>query len=371
MATREMPNKLKNLLENGANVYSISRINAIDQCLYQAYNTYILNKRGMNNVYGILGSRIHDVLEKIINGEATASDLYPALNSELEDLDMLSLNFPKDMKGNDTIRTNWIADMTHFCENFQKPEGRFSTEELVLYKLKDNRYIQGYIDLIRYNDDGTISIFDWKTSSKFNKSDLLHHGRQLIFYALAKEAEGYIVRDVAWYMMKYVEVSYMGKKRANSKAESLITKVVNRGKIVRELKENIKTDLFNLGYEEIDIEFLIDEALEKNSLDCLPKEIINKYKISPYIQNYDLTEDLKRECLEYINSRADLFEGLDTSNPDDFPPMKFTKVNSKGQEVDDTFFCSALCSHRNTCKHLLDYRNMKNLKDDNWESNLF
>lgn len=370
MTARSMPNELKKLYSEGAKVYSISRINTIDQCLYQAYNTYILKKRGMNNVYGILGSKIHEVLEGIMKGEATPNDLYPALNSELEDIDMLSLSFPKDMKGNDSIRTNWIADMTHFCENFQKPDGRFATEELVLYKLKDNRYVQGYIDLVRYNDDGTISIFDWKTSSKFSKADLLHHGRQLVLYALAKEAEGYIVRDVAWYMMKYVEVSYMGKKRANSKTESLITKVVNRGKIIQELKENIKADLFDLGYDKIDIEFLVDEALEKNSLNCLPIEIINKYKISPYIQNYSLTEELKHECLEYINSRADLFESLDPDNADNYPPLKFTKLNSKGKEVDNTFFCSVLCGHRNTCKHLIDYKNKKNIEDD-WEANLF
>lgn len=368
MAARIMPDELKKLYDEGAKIYSISRINSIDQCLYQAYNTYILNKRGMNNVYGILGSKVHEVLEAIMNGEATPKDLYPALNSELEDLDMLSLNFPKDMKGNDTIRTNWIADMTHFCEHFEKPEGKFTTEELVLYKLKDGRYIQGYVDLIRHNDDGTISIFDWKTSSKFSKSDLLHHGRQLVFYALAKEAEGYKVRDVAWYMMKYVQVSYMGKRRINAKTESLITKVINRGKIVQELKENLRADLFSLGYDEIDTEFMLDESLEKNSLNCLPKEIIDKYKISPYIQNYDLTDALKEECLEYINTRADLFESLDPDNPNDFPPLNFIKTNTKGKKVENTFFCGALCAHRNTCKHFLDYKAKKN---DDWESDLF
>ena len=108
-----------------------------------------------------------------------------------------------------------IADMKHFCETFYPPKGKFKTEELVIYHLgrtlnpskdelnKSDRYVQGYIDLIRENDDGTISIYDWKTSTKFSAADLLHHGRQLVFYALAKEAEGYTVKDVAWIFLKY------------------------------------------------------------------------------------------------------------------------------------------------------------------------
>ena len=368
MSARSMPNELKKLYDEGKNVYSISRINCIDQCLYQAYNTYVLGKRGMNNVYGVLGSKIHEVLEAIMNGESTEEELIPALNEELNDLEMLSLSFPKDMRGRDTIRINWINDMTHFCNNFRKPKGVFTTEELVLYKLNDDRYIQGYIDLIRHNDDGTISIFDWKTSSKFSKADLLHHGRQLVLYALAKEAEGYKVRDVAWYMLKYVKISYIGKKRIDSAKDSLITKVVNRGKIIEELKTKLEADLYNLGWDDIDVEILIDLAQDKNSLEDFPEEIISKYKIEPYIQNYDLTDELKRECLEYINSRADLFESLNPEDPNEFPPLNFTRINAKGKRVDDTFFCGALCSHRNTCRHFLDY---KAKGDDDWESELF
>lgn len=370
--TRKKQEELEQAYRNGAKVYSISRCNTINQCLYQAYNAYILNRRGLKNIYGILGGRIHEVLEQIVNGEAKTEELLWAMKDELNDLDMLSIAFPKDMRGNDTIKNNWIADMTHFCTHFVPPKGEFVTEEFFLYKLKPNRYVQGYIDLIKINKDGTISIYDWKTSSKFNKADLLHHGRQLVLYALAMESLGYTIKNIGWIMLKYAKIEYMGKKRANSKQDSLITKVVNRGKIVQELKGSLEVDLQNLGIDGVDAEVMLFDALESNSLDNMPKEIIDKYKITPYIENYSLTDELKQECLDYINKQADLFESLNPNNPDEFQPREFTKINSKGVEVEDTFFCQTLCSYRTECKYIREHRERKEAETEkNWEDDLF
>lgn len=320
--------------------------------MYDAYLSYILRDKGLNSIYGVLGTRIHDVLEGIINGSAATKDLLPALDEELADLDMLGVEFPKDFKGNNVIRDNWIKDMTHFCKNFIPPKGEFSTEELVIYPLNENRYVQGYIDLIKHNKDGTISIYDWKTSGKFTKDDLLHHGRQLIFYAIAKEAEGFAVKELAWIMLKYCEVSFMGKKRSNSKELSPIVKVVSRRNLISELKSYIETDLISLGYDEVDIECMLFQALEENSFDCLPKEIQERYKVKPYVCKYPLTDELRQECLQYINSTADLFEGLDPTDGNNFPHREFIELTKQGKEKIDTFFCHELCSHRNTCKHI-------------------
>ena len=37
------------------NIYSISRLNAINECMYQAFLTYKENKRGLDSIYTILG----------------------------------------------------------------------------------------------------------------------------------------------------------------------------------------------------------------------------------------------------------------------------------------------------------------------------
>ena len=304
-----------------------------------------------------MGSKIHDVLEAIINKKATEKDLTPALQAELNDLDMLGIEFP-----NENIKTSWVADMNHLCNNFIQPTGKFTTEELVIYKIDENRYVQGYLDLVQHNKDNTISIWDWKTSSQFSKEDLLHHGRQLIFYALAKEQEGEIVKTVGWIMLKYCQIDFMGKARTNSKNETLITKICNRGKIIKELQSYIESDLEKMGYDEVDIEISINEALETNSFDNLPQEIKNKYIIKPYVRKYEITDELKQETLDYINRTADIFE----SKSKDKTEWTFRKlINDKGK--DDTFFCNVLCSHRKSCPEIKKHNELKMLLQSNDE----
>ena len=91
MAKRELDPRLKALYDAGKKVYSISKINTIDECLYEAYNAYVLHDRGTNGVYGILGTKIHDKLEEIMNGKATPAELPSTLNEELSDFDMLGI----------------------------------------------------------------------------------------------------------------------------------------------------------------------------------------------------------------------------------------------------------------------------------------
>lgn len=373
MAKRQLDSRLEELYKSGKKVYSISKINTIDECLYEAYNSYVLREKGQNGIYGVLGTKIHDKLEAIMNGEATPAELPITLEEELNDLTMLGIEFPKDFKGNDTIRNNWVADMKHFCETFVPPVGTFDTEELFIHKLSEDRYVQGYIDLIRHNDDGTISIFDWKTSSEFSKDDLVHHGRQLVLYAIAKEAQGVTVRDVSWIMLKYCKVSFVGKKRSNSKELTPITKIINRGKLIAEIKNNLEYDLTAAGYDDIDIECMINKALEENSMRSLPEDIQKKYTVEPYVRTYEITDDLKKECIDYINRVADKFEALDTTDSANYPPRNFTRINGKGNEVEDTFFCHTLCNYRNSCKHIKSFDEFQKLIKDNTseDSDLF
>lgn len=373
MAKREVDPRLKKLFDEKKQVYSISKANTIEECLFEAYNTYVLHKKGVNGIYGVLGTKIHDKLQEIIEGTATEAELPDVLNQELLDLSMLGIEFPKDFKGNDTIRNNWVADMKHFCQTFKAPSGKFTTEELVIYPLSEDRYVQGYIDLIRHNPDGTISIYDWKTSTDFKAADLLHHGRQLIFYALAKEHDGFKVRDVSWIMLKYCEVTFMGKKRANSKEKSKITKVISRGKLISELRNHIEYDLTELGYDELDIEFMIKTALDNNSFDSLPEEIQKKYTVKPYVRKYDLTDELKAEAVNYLNDMADKFEALDPDDASQWPPRSFVRINGKGNESEDTFFCNNLCNFRNTCIHIKRFNEQRMLakQEKDEDANLF
>lgn len=358
MGERAQDDRLIALRNAGISPYSISKLNAIDGCLKEACYTYKLHMRnqGKQNIYGVMGGQVHDVLEKIYNNQATGDDLLPALNRELADAEMIGVDFPKDFKGGTAIRDNWVAAMRDFCENFEKLEGEFRTEELTILKISDKRYLIGYVDLIQIVDEEKkiINIYDFKTSSKFKKEDLLHHGRQLIVYGMAMEQVGYKVENLAWIMLKYVTVSYMGYAKSNSKNKTKKSKVILRGKLGKELASEVERQMIESGYGEIDIEITLDRFRETNSLDVLPYEIAKNFKVEQCIEYYDYTDERKEEALEYINSRADKFEALWNKPEKEWTPVEITQKES--------FYCNSLCSYREICPEIKKYNDLLKLE---------
>lgn len=212
IAERKQDPKLRALFEAGKHVYSFSKLSSLGNCPYETYLSYVVHRKDKKQgIWGVLGGKLHDKLEEITNGAADKKELVPLVGQELEYMDMLGLEFPKDFKGEDSIRRNWVANLQNFCDTFKPLKGRYTTEELLLLKVDDDHYLQGYADLVRHNDDGSISILDWKTSSLYSEEGFKHAAHQLVIYGLAKEAEGYEVKHLAWIFMKYVEVSFMGK----------------------------------------------------------------------------------------------------------------------------------------------------------------
>lgn len=359
--TRSPQEELDKLREQGTPIYSFSKIESMHGCLYEAYRTYILHERDMQkpNCYAVLGSSVHDVLEKIMNGKATEKDLFPAVQRDLDMCSMLDITFP-----NDSVRDNWIKDMTHFCNTYIRPKGKFETETFFLYKTPQNHYIQGYIDLTRLNKDGTIDIYDYKTSSLYKGDDIKVHSRQLILYGLGKETQGYKVRKVGWIFLKYVQVEFMGKKTAKSKQETLIVKIIERKNIVKELAPYIESKLGMIGLDEIEIEFLMQKAFAENEI---PEPVLKQFVLKPYVMYYDYSEETKSECNEYLDRSINEWENLGTVESD-FPHIPFTKLTKMGKEIENTFYCNCLCGYRHDCKYLSDYNirkeNIKSEYDD-------
>lgn len=358
LARREADERIKSLYARGIKPYSISKLNAIDGCLKEAFYSYIANMRdqGRANIYGIMGNSIHEVLEKIYNDEATGADLLPALQEDLNNADLVGVDFPRDFKGGTSIKDNWVADMTDFCKTFEKMDGDFRTEELVILKISESRYLIGYIDLIQIVDEETktVSIFDFKTSTKFKKADLLHHGRQLVVYGMAMEQAGYRVQDLAWIMLKYVQVTYLGYARANSKNKTELTKVVERCKIAKDLYSIVERMAYEIGYGEIDVDLILNEFLETNDIYSLPVEIQTQLLVEPYIEYYPFTDELKQEALGYINSRADKFEELQSQGDEAWVPTEISSATD--------FYCNNLCNYRDLCPHIAQYRELQELQ---------
>ena len=343
-------------------IYSISRLDAINRCLYEAYRTYVLEERGDKNVYTILGSRIHECLEDIVNKKATEKELLPAMRLELETLDLLNLEFPKDIQGGNSIQSNWIANMTHFCSTYKSPRKRhLKAEELVTYTTPKGYSLQGYVDLIWLGKDNNIKIYDYKTSSLYSKKELQEHGRQLVFYGLALEAQGYKIKSINWIFTKYVNVSYLGYKTTKSKTKTLINKTIERRKITNELSTPIYNTLKELGYDEFDIDLILDD-FKKTSI--IPKEVAEHFKIKPSVIEYDFTEKTKRECLEYIENTIEAWESYSKEEKINNHRI-FTKIQKNGKVVNGTY----LCPHKKTCPYISDF--MDQLERQENEDDLF
>lgn len=364
MGQRETNPELQALYDQNIPVYSFSKLETINNCLLAAYKTYIAKEKGTGNIYAYAGTKIHDVLEAIMNNEATEADLLPALQEELEDMEMLGIDFPLDKNGNPTLKNNWIADMEHFCKTYKRPNGRFDTEQFFIYKTTKGHYIQGYIDLIRYNPTGdSISIYDYKTSSMYSGEEIKKHGRQLLLYAMGKMQQGIPVKSVSWIYLKYVTVKFSAKKMAKSKQKTDMEKTIERRKIGSEMSKYVRTALIDAGYDEIDIESYIDKFIKTNKFDVLPPEIAVDYKIIPCVVSYDLTDENIEECEKYINDTIEMWESL-SGKIKDYPHREFTKTQLNGKVVNDLFFCTALCNHKN-CDEVVCFLEQQQNDDDN------
>ena len=347
MAAREIAPELQKLFDEGAEVYSISRLNCINQCEYQAYLSYIACLPKKTGVWSALGSSIHDALEKCVKGEAEESILKDAINKELENLDILGIDFPLDRNGNPTLRNNWIVNMSKFAQEFKTPKGKFETEKLILLHWKDNIWIQGYIDLIRYDKNG-VYIVDWKTSSNYDKKHLVEAGRQLVLYALAMQEEGYTVNRVSWCMLKYCKTTWIQK---NGKPKDKISEWRN---YIKDLRSVLEKKLSDMGYDEVDIDALLFQAEQDNSMECLPDELKSQFKTVPYVRDYELTDEIIEECKQYINDSIEKYHKCGNVEKN-FHPCDISK---------ESFFCSSLCDFSTSCKYWKEYCDQLKYKEN-------
>lgn len=340
--------RLQELKEEGVHVYSYSKLNCVNDCLLESWYSYIKHEPGLQSVYGLLGGASHQVTEDLIEGKATCDDLLPALHSALDECDTLGLTFPKDFRGNDSIKEKWIKDMTHFCQNFYPPRGKYIVEQLVILRVSPTRALQGYIDLTKLNDDGTVSVYDLKTSSRYKPSDLLEHGRQLVIYAMALEQAGYTVKNLAWIMLKYVEIRYTWYATSRSRNKTQCIRIVNRSKIYDTIAPAVESACRDAGMDEAEIEFAMLDFKETNLLGPkFPMSVVQQFIIKPFVEPYPYTPELKQEAITYINKVADVYESLPQDETTPWPARKVDK--------ECAFFCNNLCSYRKICPAIRDY----------------
>ncbi|MEK4824486.1 PD-(D/E)XK nuclease family protein [Niallia sp. FSL W8-0951] len=347
--------KLEELYESGAKVYSHSKLGTFNNCEYEYYNTYVKKNRGIDNIYTLLGSELHDNIEKIYKQESDIDKFKESYLNKLVELDILGVKFPSEKIGD-----SWKADVGHFIDNFNKIDKKMLLEKLIVFEVVDGIWMQGYIDSISPSDQGKpfVNIIDWKTSSKFAGKKLNEAGRQLLMYKLGLEAtSNYKVDKVMWFMIKYLYVCNVQKNK------KIKRKMCSRGKWVKEMRANLEKDLYNLELDDFEIELLLDKSVEDNNIDCMPQQIKDKYWLEDCFIEYEASDEKLDELKEHVIKTIAAIDSKDKNNEYDWKPIEIDKYNS--------FYCSTLCGHRKTCpfyKRFLeenaDSFDKKNKKDD-------
>lgn len=326
----------KELKEKGTPIYSFSRLSLLHNCLKEYEFNYLNNPDiDTNNIWSKIGSLIHSCCEDIYNGTMKQEDFQERYLNGYKEIIEAGYKFP-----NETIENNLRQCVGHYIDNFKKEEYKCENEKYFLVEI-NGIWIQGYIDKIIFNDDGTIDIHDYKVSSEFKKEDLKHKGMQLALYAYAMESLGYKVRNIAWNMFKYCNIKF---NIDNVKRKPLSA----RNKLWDNKQKPFLKACKKIGMEDNEAFGLWIEYCKANTvnIDERLKEYIN---IEDGIVPYPYNEETKNDLLEFISSSMDLL-----NKTKEFKPLTITQKNS--------FYCSNICGYRNMCDAYRDYIN--NLPDN-------
>ncbi len=187
-------------------------------------------------------------------------------------------------------------------------------EKFVTIPIKDDIVFQGYIDAIFKDDDGFYNIIDWKTSTKYSSSAAKEHSAQLLLYAAALNNMGVPFNKIkaGWNFVKYVNVDCL---QVNGKWK---TSAIERYQIGEKLQSKAKVWLNKLGYDKESINEYLSKMIVNNSIDCLPDDVKDKFKINDcYVYINDIENgfyQLKEDIIETINEIKEMEYKYNISN---------------------------------------------------------
>lgn len=293
--------------------YSWSRINSWHNSHYEYFLTYVKKPKevGLRNdsCYVYLGGLVHEVLESYYNGEIEFDEMSNRFNSMwLTIIELSGLKFNRsDSEMNHNIGNKYKFDLVDFFKNHNTLEAKHVIEMFIPIKIDDDTYLQGYADIVCYNDDGTITIGDWKTSSIYKGAKKENELGQLVMYALGLNQMGIPLDKikVAWNFLKYVKVSYMQK---NGKIKE---RDVERYGLGSSLAATAKSFMKDEGYsiEEID-EYLKDFEMT-DDIKSLPEEVASRYTITDCWVYTQMTQELIDKWVDYVKETVKTVTALE------------------------------------------------------------
>ena len=298
LTSEELQTLMKN--EGVSRIWSWSKWNCFHTSPYEYFLKYILHKKEDRTdcIYTTTGGIAHDIMERRYTGKLP----YEQMIDDFEDgwvtaFNIAEMKFDRNSpEKNDKISQKYYENLKHFFMNHTPLKYKPVIEQFVKAKIGDNLF-QGYIDVCFKDDEGNFNILDWKTSSIYKGKKAENECGQLVVYAIGLSQQG-IPMDkirICWNFLKYVSIQY---EQANG---AIKTREVERCKIGESLQTNAKMWLKKLGYAD-QVDDYLKLLLDTNDIECLPKEVQEKYIISDCYVYVPLTDELINRWKETIIS---------------------------------------------------------------------
>ena len=306
-------------------LWSWSRKNCVHNSLYEYFLKYIKREKEdrADSIYVVTGGLSHDIIEKFYSKEITKDQMI----SDFEDawtvaFDIGELKFNRsDSEKNNSIADKYYSDLQHFFKNHVAITDYIELEQFVTVKVGEE-YFQGYIDALTKDNDGNWTIIDWKTSSIYLGEKARNECGQLVLYAMALNQAGipYDKIRICWNFLKYVNIyvdkpQYINLKWITAKGEEKVKEKLDKSKLASTLKASVKALLKADGIGKDQIELLVNEMIEKNSIDMLPDS--TKQKI--------IIENIESEVKPRQIERAKIGESLQANVKAQMKKLEYTE----------------------------------------------
>lgn len=339
LTSEELQTLMKN--EGVSRIWSWSKWNCFHTSPYEYFLKYILHKKEDRTdcIYTTTGGIAHDIMERRYTGKLS----YEQMIDDFEDgwvtaFNIAEMKFDRNSpEKNDKISQKYYENLKHFFMNHTPLKYKPVIEQFVKAKIGDNLF-QGYIDVCFKDDEGNFNILDWKTSSIYKGKKAENECGQLVVYAIGLNQQGVPMDKIhiCWNFLKYVSIQY---EQANGAVK---TREVERCKIGESLQTNAKMWLKKLGYAD-QVDDYLKLLLDTNDIECLPKEVQEKYIISDCYVYVPLTDELINRWKETIISTINDIELREKDYEETHSDKAFWDTDESVEA--QSYYFSTLCGY--------------------------